>query len=68
MGFRRERSRVGAVARRRGLGGVDTVPKPEGPQIEMAIDFDFRHYHGEWAHDHLVAAVKDDIVRGRVAP
>lgn len=39
-----------------------------GYGVTMATDFDFRTYHGEWAHDHLVAAVNDDITEGRVAP
>jgi hypothetical protein len=34
--------------------------------VTMVDDFDFRIYHGEWAHDHLVAAVRDDIVNGRL--
>ena len=35
--------------------------------VTMETDFDFHQYHGEWAHDHLISAVKDDIEHGRVA-
>jgi len=39
-----------------------------GYRVEMATDFDFHQYHGTWAHDHLVTAVKEDIMGGHVAP
>ncbi len=39
-----------------------------GYGVEMVTDFDFRQYHGTWAHDHLVAAVKNDIMQAHVAP
>jgi beta-phosphoglucomutase-like phosphatase (HAD superfamily) len=32
------------------------------------VDSNELQYHGTWAHDHLVAAVKDDIIQGHVAP
>ena len=39
-----------------------------GYGVKMVTDFDFHQYHGTWAHDHLVTAVKEDIMRGHVAP
>jgi hypothetical protein len=55
----------GADYRVAGYSGGRQVTVSYG--VTMATDFDFRAYHGEWAHDHLVAAVKDDITQGRVA-
>ena len=42
--------------------------KTAGYTVKMEAAFDFHTYHGSWAHDHLVAAVKDDINSGRIAP
>jgi hypothetical protein len=42
--------------------------KTAGYIVKMEVGFDFRTYHGTWAHDHLVNAVNDDIRSGRVAP
>jgi hypothetical protein len=44
------------------------VQKTAGYTVDMEVGFDFRTYQGSWAHDHLVDAVKDDIINGRVAP
>jgi hypothetical protein len=42
--------------------------KTAGYTVKMEVGFDFHAYHGSWAHDHLVAAVTDDINNGRIAP
>jgi len=38
-----------------------------GYSVTMNVDYDFHTYHGTWAHDHLINAVKDDLDEGRVA-
>jgi hypothetical protein len=51
----------------RAAGYLDGRQVTSGYIVQMETDFDFRSYTGDWAHDHLIDAIKDDIKQGRVA-